>query len=109
MVPNDDKDFIVEAFRLYETGNESNIDMNDAEACVNYCKFFIGNFAKLWISAGLNSKQRFQTLLLPEKLYYDNGTFRTTATALIFKQLQCEMSRESYLVAPTGFEPVFAG
>ena len=89
--------------------SETRIELNDVEACLNYCKFVLTNLASLWAQADVNLKQRFQTLIFPDKIFYnENGTFRTTATALIFKQLQNEMPRESQLVAPTGFEPVFS-
>jgi len=53
---------------------------------------FPSNLAKLWANADINLKQRFQNLIFPDKIYYENGTFRTTATALIFKQLQSKTS-----------------
>ena len=87
--------------------NETKIDLNDIEGCLNYCKYFLSNLAKLWANADVNLKQRFQTLLFPDKIYFENGTFRTTEIALIFKQLQQKSFEESSLVAPTGFEPVF--
>ncbi|NTU49855.1 MAG: recombinase family protein [Desulfobulbaceae bacterium] len=90
--------------------NEAKIDINDIEACLNYCKYFLTHLADLWLSADLDSKQRLQALIFPQKVTYnENGTLGTTATASIFRQLQGQMSRESNLVAPTGFEPVFAG
>ena len=90
--------------------SETRIELNDVEACLNYCKFVLTNLASLWPQADVNLKQRFQTLIFPDKIFYnEDGTFRTTATALIFKQLQSELSRESQLVAPAGFEPAFSG
>ena len=68
--------------------NENLIELNDVEACLNYCKFFLSNIANLWVNVDLNLKQRFQTLIFPEFIYYNGETFRTTATALISKQLQ---------------------
>ena len=87
--------------------NEIKIEMNDIEGCLNYCNYFLKNIADLWATSEINLKQRFQTLIFPEKIYYEKGTFRTTSTALIFKHLQSKTSLESALVAPTGFEPVF--
>jgi site-specific DNA recombinase len=89
--------------------NEARIELNDIEACINYCKNFLSNIAKLWLNADVNLKQRLQNLIFPEKIYYENGTFRTTATASIFKRLQGKSPDLSQLVAPTGFEPVFDG
>jgi len=88
--------------------NETRIDSDDTEGCINYCKFFMSNIANLWAAGDVDLKQRFQNLIFPEKIYFDNGTFRTTATACIFKQLQGKSPDLSSLVAPTGFEPVFS-
>ncbi|MEI6437997.1 MAG: recombinase family protein [Candidatus Omnitrophota bacterium] len=90
--------------------NEAKIEINDMEACLNYCKYFLTHFADLWLSADLDSKQRLQTLIFPAKVTYNkDGTLGTTVTASIFKQLDGKVSRESEVVAPTGFEPVFNG
>ena len=89
--------------------NEAEIELNDVEACLNFAKFFMANVTDLWINADLNLKQRFQALLFPDKIFYEDGKFRTTKTALIFKQLQSNPTTKSDLVAPTGFEPVFSG
>ncbi len=82
--------------------SETRIELNDVEACLNYCRFFLTNLASLWAQADVNLKQRFQLLIFPDKIYYDNGAFRTTVTALIFKQLQAKTPAELHLVAPTG-------
>ncbi len=85
--------------------NDTGIEINDIEACLNYCKFFLRNIADLWLNADLNLKQRFQTLIFPDKIYINQDTFRTAVTALIFKELQVKNHPESLLVAPSGFEP----
>lgn len=90
--------------------NEARIEINDIEACLNYCRYFLTHIAELWLSADLDSKQRLQSLIFPAKVTYkEDGTLGTTATASIFKRLDGKVSRESNLVAPTGFEPVFNG
>ena len=89
--------------------NEVRIELNDIESCLNYCKFFLANIADLWVNGDLNLKQRFQILIFPDKIYYKGETFGTTQIALIFKQLQIKGLSKSYLVAPTGFEPVSYG
>ena len=78
--------------------SEARIEMNDIEACLNYCKFVISNISSLWANADLNLKQRFQKIIFPGRIYYEGETFRTTATALIFKQLQQIPDQKSYLV-----------
>jgi site-specific DNA recombinase len=86
--------------------NEEKIELNDIEACLNYCKFFLANIADLWANADLALKQRFQILIFPEEIYYEGESFKTARTALIFKELQEKNLAEYSLASPTGFEPV---
>lgn len=83
---------------------ELTTDINDVDRCIYYCKFFMLNVAKLWDEGDINLKQRFQTLIFPKEIYYKKETFGTTATALIFKQLEPKSLQELHLVAPREFE-----
>jgi site-specific DNA recombinase len=85
--------------------NDTSIELNDIEACLNYCKFFLANIADLWFNADLNLKQRFQTLIFPDKIYINQESFRTTVICLIFKELQKNNADQYKMVAPSGFEP----
>jgi site-specific DNA recombinase len=90
--------------------DEENTKLSDnIEGCLQYCEYFISNLAGLWTNAGLDLKQRVQTLVFPDKIYFDGQTFRTAVTALIFKQLQQIQAPESQVVAPWGFEPQSLG
>ena len=89
--------------------SDAKIEIVDIEGCLIYCKYFLSNLAELWAASGHNLKQRFQTLIFPEKIYYENKMFRTTATALIFNYLRSKNRLESYLVPPRGFEPLSHG
>ena len=89
--------------------SDANAEINDIEGCILYCKYFLSNLANLWETSDHNLKQRFQILVFPEKIYYEDKTFRTTATALIFKHLRTKNRLESYLVPPRGFEPLSHG
>ena len=85
--------------------NEYKIDLDDSQACINFCKYFISNIADLWREADLDLKQRFQKLIFPEKVLYKKGRFRTTKIALIFKVFDGKSSPD-YCQAPrVGFEP----
>ena len=86
--------------------NDGKIEADDIEACVEYCKYILGNIAELWANGDLNLKQRFQTFIFPEKIYCEGETFRTTKTAFIFKQLQSKSLPQSHLASPRGFEPL---
>ena len=89
--------------------NEYKIDLDDSEACINFCKYFISNIADLWREADLDLKQRFQKLIFPEKVLYKKGRFRTTKIALIFKAFDGKSSPD-YCQAPrVGFEPTTFG
>ncbi|MBF0571703.1 MAG: recombinase family protein [Candidatus Omnitrophica bacterium] len=77
-----------------KTGSET-----DLEDCLKYCKFFVTNFAPHWAAGNIDLKQRFQRLIFPDKIYYENGTFRTTVTNLVFKRLQGKSPDLSDLVA----------
>ena len=89
--------------------SDAKTEINDIEGCLTYCKYFLSNVAELWAASDHNFKQRFQTLIFPEKIYYENKMFRTTATALIFKYLHSKNRLKSYLVPPRGFEPLSHG
>ena len=89
--------------------NDAKTEIDDIEGCLLYCKHFLSNLANKWKASDHNLKQRFQILVFPEKIYYDDKTFRTTATALIFKHLRSKNRLESYLVPPRGFEPLSHG
>ena len=91
------------------------MDLSDAKTEINdierilYCKHFLSNVADLWAASDHNLKQRFQTLIFLEKIYYEDNTFRTPVTALISKYLHSKNRLESYLVPPRGFEPLSHG
>ncbi len=90
--------------------SDAKTEIVDIEGCLIYCKYFLSNLAELWAVSDHNLKQRFQTLILfPEKIYYENKMFRTTATALIFNYLHSKNRLKSYLVPPRGFEPLSHG
>ncbi len=89
--------------------SDAKTEINDIEGCLLYCKHFLSNLADLWANSDHNLKQRFQTLIFPEKIYYEDKKFRTTVTALIFKYLRSKNRLESYLVPPRGFEPLSHG
>jgi hypothetical protein len=92
------QDLIIRKLEL----NENKIEFDNAESCINYCKFFLRSMTDLWKNANLNLKQRFQRLIFPKKIYYKKGRFRTTKTALIFKHLEAKSSQDYCLAPPIG-------
>ena len=89
--------------------DECKTELNDIEPCLSYCRFVLSNVATLWKDGDLNLRQRFQALIFPKEIFYEQKKFRTAETALIFKHLQPNQTTKLDLVAPTGFEPVFNG
>ena len=87
--------------------NETKIELNDVGSCLNYCKAFMGNIANLWANAGLDLRQRFQSLVFPEGIAFDGEKFGTAKISPIFEQLQMKHASKTSLVALTGVEPVF--
>jgi len=53
--------------------NEAKIERNDAEGCLNYCRYWLTNLAKLWANGGVDLRQRFQTLVCPQGASYQDG------------------------------------
>lgn len=86
--------------------SEARIELNDIEACLNYCTAFLACIASIWSNAPLNPRQRFQQLMFPENITFDGETFRTTAISPIFKEIEAVVSKKYDLASPTGFEPV---
>ncbi len=76
---------------------------DDIEGCLEYCGFFVSNVSNLWQDAGLDLKQRFQTIVFPDKIYFDGEKFGNTKTALIFNQLQQNPIQKSQVVAYSKF------
>ncbi len=87
--------------------NETKIELNDVGSCLNYCKAFMGNIANLWANAGLDLRQRFQSLVFPEGIAFDGEKFGTARFSPIFEQLQMKHASKTSLIELTGVEPVF--
>ena len=81
------------------------VDESDFAECVQYCKFFLANVAKLWEESNLTQRQRFQNFIFPAGITVVDGTIRTKETALIFSHFQAKTKAEYKLVALRGFEP----
>ncbi|HAR63308.1 MAG TPA: hypothetical protein DCS13_07580 [Candidatus Margulisbacteria bacterium] len=86
--------------------NEASIDLDDAEACVNYCNYWISNLHDLWLHSNLDLRQRFQNMVFPEGTsYQEDGTFRTVKLSRIYEVFEMLKTGDSRVVAPEGIEP----
>ncbi|MCK4373378.1 MAG: hypothetical protein KAW61_09525, partial [candidate division Zixibacteria bacterium] len=60
---------------------------------------------KLWATASLDNRQRFQSFIFPGGITYFGGSFGTAETSIIFNVLGGKSVEKSNLVTPTGVEP----
>jgi hypothetical protein len=79
----------------------------DVEAAVVFVQYVVLNAARLWAEAGADQKQRLQKVIFPEGVLFSDGAYRTTATSMIFFELEEVSCQKESLVALTGIEPVF--
>ncbi|MBN1573619.1 MAG: zinc ribbon domain-containing protein [Deltaproteobacteria bacterium] len=86
--------------------DDSKIHFVDFEECLKYCKYVLSNLGSFWENADIDLRQRFQSLIFPEKLYYESKTFRTTKIPYIIKKLQDKSPEKLHLASPRGFEPL---
>lgn len=69
--------------------NETEMDLNKVEACLDWGKTVLSTAAKFWEASDLDLKQRFQQLVFPEGLTCEKGGLLGTAPiSPIFKLLQ---------------------
>ena len=88
------------------TMRENNIDKLDIETAVVYATNFISNLPRTWIDLDVDTKKRFQKLILPEGITYDRKLgFGTAKLGLIYEINKQLDGKKSTLVDPPGIEP----
>jgi len=85
--------------------NELLTEMNDVESCINYCNHFVKNIDKLWLDSNIDLKQRFQSIIFPEGIYFQNGIIGTTKMCSLFEVLSPENTSKSNVAPRVGLEP----
>ena len=75
------------------------------QECWEYSKAFLANLAQLWKDGDITKKQRFQSLLFPEGLYFDGKNIGTAKLPLLFQHFQGLQAQKSNLGWLRGFEP----
>ena len=87
--------------------SETNIDRYDIEAGMSYAKLSIKDLVKQWLDLDLPLRVKFQKLVFPTGITYNRKSgFGTPQLGRIFKLNQQFATRDSYVVDPTGIEPV---
>ncbi len=79
--------------------------LDDIGAFMDYCEYFLRNLSELWEKGDIKLRQRFQSIIFPEGIYYDNGSIGTNKISLVFQLFELEDREESKVVPPAGFEP----
>ena len=86
---------------------DARIQELDIEAAVNFGELILLNAPRLWVDSSLDQKQPLQQALFPLGVQFEEGSYRTAQTSLIFFELEREKANEEGLVPLTGIEPVF--
>lgn len=87
--------------------NELSVSYDEVSSCINYCEYFLKNLSKLWISGDLALKQKFQKIVFPEGITFENGIIGTQKISTIFSVLSTEVENKSIMVAHRGLGPLF--
>ncbi len=85
--------------------HEVTLEDLDVEAVLGFAEEILLDAPRLWIEFNLDQKQRFQRVVFPEGLVFEDGGFRTAVTNPIFSYLQGFHLQNEEVVARTGFEP----
>ena len=68
--------------------SETNIDLYDAEECVNYSINFLQLLPKYWISLSVKAKHRLHEVLFPQGLIIENGRVTTKVLAQFYNDIE---------------------
>jgi site-specific DNA recombinase len=100
------RDKVRESLLLAEMDlRDAKVSECDVEGLLEYAGEVISNAGKLWIEFNLDQKQRFQNILFPNGLVFNEGEFRTGVTCPVFNVLQGGMGAEERMATLRGFEP----
>jgi hypothetical protein len=87
--------------------NDTRLKEGDLEGLQDFAESILLDISAFWLRCSVDQKQRLQHTLFPEGLRFADGTYRTSATCLLFNLLQPNEDKKEDLVALTGIEPVF--
>ena len=89
------------------TMRENNIDKLDLEIAVIYATNFISDLPRTWRDLDVETKKRFQKLILPAGITYDKKSgFGTAQLGLIYEINRQLDGEKTTLVDPSGLEPL---
>gem|GEM_PF-4765323 len=85
--------------------DEIEANKNDIEILINQSNYFLNNLKTFWLTADIDSKQKFQNIIFPKGTYYKDGFIGTIDLATIFKVFREENIEKSKMVGLSGLEP----
>lgn len=74
--------------------SETNIDVYEAEECINFSLNFLQLLPQYWISLSVNAKHRLHEVLFPENLIIENGRVTTRALAQFYDDIEAISKEE---------------
>ena len=86
---------------------EATAETIDAEQVVDFSFNVLMNASNLWKTSSVDGKQRYQRVLFPEGVEYQDNRYRTGVTCLLFNPLETQNEEKEGLVALPGIEPGF--
>ncbi len=91
------------------TMRENTIDKLDIEAAVAYATNFISDLPRTWLDLEIETKKRFQKLILPEGITYSKESgFGTAKLGLIYELNRQFDGQKTDLVDRVGLEPTIS-
>jgi len=85
---------------------DQRLDEIDIEGLLAYAEKLFLSPAQQWLAFSLDQRQRFQAILFPDGLPYENGRFGTARTCVAFEIIKAYETPSDGLVRPRGFEPM---
>jgi hypothetical protein len=80
---------------------DARLDELDIEAAVEFAQYVLLNAARIWSESGPEQKERLQKLIFPAGVLFGEGAYRTTATNMVFFELEEIYDQNEGLVAQT--------
>ena len=84
---------------------DAKLEAYDVEGVLNFAEHVLLNAARQWTEFSSDQKQRFQKVLFPEGVQFQDGVIKTAATCLIFKLLPEIGGEKARLATLPGIEP----
>ncbi len=89
---------------LEETCEQGKIIDYDFDEYLKYGKNFLSNLSEIWKKSEIKIKRKIHNFVFPAQIYFDGNNFEPTQIVGILRFMK-NLSCESHLVGPQGFEP----